>query len=169
MVWRGGAPRGRAAAPQQRREGLGGLVRGRLVVGATGSTPLVLHFNGPAKVEYEKSWGVPALRVAGRFPIFAYIDAARASFAPSFDCIVGRGADDAEPRGAGADADDADVEAWGAGADDAEPRAEEEEVAGALHLGPKALGEDVNDGNHFEGFEVVFEIGDINVLCLHQS
>ena len=41
-----------------------------LVVGATGSTPLVLHFNGPAKVEYEKSWNVPALRVAGRFPIF---------------------------------------------------------------------------------------------------
>ena len=59
------------------------LERGRLVVGATGSTPLVLHFNGPAKVEYEKAWGVPALRVAGRFPIFAYVDAARASFAPA--------------------------------------------------------------------------------------
>ena len=56
------------------------LHRGRLQHAATGSVPLVIHFNGGSKVEIEPEWTLPWNAAAGATPVRLLQQSIYASF-----------------------------------------------------------------------------------------
>ena len=55
---------------------------GRLSHVGTG-TPLVLHFNGPAKVIFEPHWGLPWDATAGKTPVLHLVEGLRKAMPPA--------------------------------------------------------------------------------------